>query len=488
MNKTTLLITAVLITSTLCACAGESSAVSGMAELAQSAQGSQSTRGLPDDRSSQDGLGLPNTPGFDTLGEGAAADNSLQLLCAPDSDSACYSEAGYYYLASEGVKLQDGSHGLQLMYMDFASCKEIYLCSTAGCNHDTPDCPAVYPTQEFPVSSTRLFVFQNQLYILGRSPDDAGSVSYGLSASGESEMFSTQSSAPVLYRANLDGTQRQKVYTFDSNQTLEDVVLGDDSGIYVIAKKLSSENQGGATYTIAAERKLLHLDTVGFSASEICSLEFDDHIAWRMIGCHGNRLVLQGTDFGRELSLGEMWDDSRGSTLYENSSEVYALLDISSGQRREVCRQSNQYDRSGAVLGDTLYLSTSENQSITAVSLDTGEVKTLCTLPQNQIADTLSGMLCCRVWDSSRDQTYYFVNTDTGQVTTSPLVNLTTGWAISFHADLSEDVLFQYDYDAIANADASYEIQGFEYALISKEELFSGGQNYRVIEMVGPGY
>ncbi len=101
----------------------------------------------------------------------------LRILCSPYGESACGSENGYYYLTGDISELRDGNYGMHLMYMDYAAGREIYLCSTAGCKHDSPDCPAVFLYDDFPMSTTKLFVFQDNLYILSREYDDDGTMS-----------------------------------------------------------------------------------------------------------------------------------------------------------------------------------------------------------------------------------------------------------------------------------------------------------------------
>ena len=141
---------AMLICSTLCACGGKT-ATSG--DTGQNTVSQQNTDRIV---SSEGG--------------------NLQLLSNRYGDSACNTENGYYYLTVEITKLRDGSYGTHLMYMDFASGREIYLCSTAGCKHDSLDCPSVFSYDDFPLYSTLLFVFGDDLYILSREEDDDGSV------------------------------------------------------------------------------------------------------------------------------------------------------------------------------------------------------------------------------------------------------------------------------------------------------------------------
>lgn len=411
----------------------------------------------------------------------------LHFLSSLRADSGCNTENGYYYLTEDIVKLRDGNYGMHLMYMDFATCREIYLCSTSGCGHDSADCPAVFLYDDFPNFSTKLFIYKNQLYILSREYDNDGSANT-ITIYDSNTFVSPESKPAVLYRANLDGTERKKIYIFDADITLEESVLGDDNGIYVITKKLSADKKDNVTYTTSSERKLMFLDIEEGSIKEVCSMNFGDNISWNVIGCNNGSLILNGIDFGREITQDEKWDDDTYKNLfYEKSYDVYAVLDLKNGELNEICRIANKVSHSGCVIGDMMYISYQESQVIESISIDTGEKKTVCTLEQNLIMDTLGDILCCRGWDLAKDFTYYFVNTKTGEISHSTLVNQNNGWNLEFRAELESDVLLVYDYDAKKNNDNSYEIYQYKYALISKADLFKGNGNYRKIEMLGKG-
>ena len=454
---------AVLVCSSLCACSNQAGTSGGNDDAGQNAGAQQ------------------NTGGSASSGSG-----DLQLLSNRYGDAACNTENGYYYLTTEVKKLRDGSYGTHLMYMDFAAGREIYLCSTAGCKHDSLDCPAVLSYDDFPTVSTIPFVFGDYLYILSREYDNDGSVSQETMQIGGNGN-SVESQPAVLYRANLDGTGRKKIFTFDAGLTLEDKVIGNDKGIYIITKKLSADKDGNETYTTSSERRLMFLDLSSLSLSEVCSMDFGDHISWKIIGCCQNDFLLCGDDFGREITRDETWNEDVYKELFKNSSKVYALLNRDGGKPKEIARQSNRYDRSVQLLGNKLYLSSEENQNIDVLDIQTGEKKTLCTLPQNLMMDTLGDTLCCRGWDLAGDPIWYFVDTKTGAVTKTPLVIPHNGWSIDFRAETKTDVLFVYDYDATESGDGSYEIHRYKHALISKDDLFVGKDSYRKIEMVERG-
>lgn len=433
--------------------------------------------------------GSDNAEHYSTLhsvdGDNSSSETGkLRLLGSRYGEGSCITENGYYYLVNDTVELRDGTYGTHLMYMDFATGREIYLCSTAGCKHDSPDCPAVFLYDDFPIWTTILFVFGDNLYILSREYDDDGSMSQDTMTIGDSKV---ESQPAALYRAKLDGTERKKIYTFDPELTIEDKVFGNDDGIYVVTKKLSVEKNGNQTYTTSSERKLMFLDLDSLSIREMCPMTFDDNISWKIIGCCQNDFVLSGTDFGKEISQDEKWNDDLYRELYNNSSQVYAVLNPNDGKLKELCRQSNRYENSSQIIGDSLYLSSTENQNIEVLNIRTGENKTLCSLPQNFLMDAFDDTLCCRDWNLGENPTFYFVNTKTGTITRTPLTILCNGWSIDFRGETASDILFIYDYDATAHEDGSYEIYQYKHALISKDDLFEGRENYRKIEMIGPG-
>ncbi len=444
-----------------------------------------------DSKNTNDEQKLKSNSQENSIKEGRQKIGTLQFICNSERDSACNTENGYYYLTRDLTKLQDGNYGNHLMYMDFATCREIYLCSTAGCKHNSLDCPAVFSYDDFPIFTTKLFVYDNYLYILSReSSDESVSSSEGISQNimgGDDGYIMSQRKPAVLYRANLDGTERKKVYTFDEGLTLEEFILKDENGIYVITKKLSIDKVDNMTYTTGSEHKVVFLDLQSFHAQEVCPISFDNHISWDVIGCYQDCLILSGIDYGRELSMEEKWDDDTYHSLYEDSFDIYAILDLKNGKLNEFYRESNKNQHNVYVVGDTMYISFSENPIIEGINIESGERKTICTLAQNLIMDVIDDMLCCRDWNLSSDHTYYFVNMKTGEIMHSMLVNQYNGWNLEFRAETSSDMLVVYDYDATKNSDDSYEIHQYKYALIAKEDLFMGNQNYRKINMIGHG-
>lgn len=164
-----------------------------------------------------------------------------------------------------------------------------------------------------------------------------------------------------------------------------------------------------------------------------------------------------------------------------------ATLDLNTKTLDEKYRMDNATLHSIAVMDGTLYVSNSETGEIKTINLTTKEEKVLCTLAQNYIMNTFDHVLCCDTWNDENDRTYYFVNTDTGEVQHSSLVNQALGWNLEFKAEVGSQILVIYDYEYTPLGDNSYDITQYKYALIDKSDLYAGNAKYEPILMVGKG-
>lgn len=404
-------------------------------------------------------------------------DKGLSILCEKDG-FGCSTKDGYYYLTAEDVvELKDGNYASHLMYMDFATKQEIYLCNNAGCKHNSVDCSSVYLQNEFTPETTRFFVYEGYLYILSKKPDESGTTSIIYE-----EEVAIESTPNILYRAELDGTNRKEFYTFDSDVTIEDIVVGGDSGIYLVVKTIKTNESGNKTYSTSEDRKIIYVDFEKKEEKEICSLDFGEEITWEVMGAYDQNLVLSGFDYGSNNSRDDVEEDA-----YKKADTVYATLDLKNQNLKKVYRINNNTDHTEVVRENMLYVSDDNTNKISSVELTTGKKKKIAKLPQSCIYKIVGDMLCCHSWDWTSDYTFYYVNIATGEVTHSPLVNKCNGWSLDFVAELENQVLVIYDYKATTNNDGSYEIERYQHGLISKEDLYAGNDKYEKITMIGKG-
>ena len=397
----------------------------------------------------------------------------------------CTTEEGAYYLTEEETELTDGSYAPRLMYMDYATCQEVYLCSDSSCRHNTEDCTAVLTGA---ASDGRIFVWNGALYFLNRSMDTSGTTIVDLL--GNSAASAAEAEQAELYRMNLDGSGRERIYQFKPGVTVEDVVQGDEEGLYFVTKKLDASEKEDGTYMTASDRQLICFNPDSGNAETVASLDFGDGVNWEVIGVAAEQVVLEAYQYPDGMTEEEVaaMDEDRYQNLLKNSQLVYATLDLSHGGKQQFYTQpARDSSVSRAVLNDCLYTSSDAGGNIVKVDIATGAESVLCDLENNYILGTLGNLLCCTSQDMTEDYGYYLVNTETGEMTYCSLTNVSLGWNLDLLAMAGDQALVVYDYEFIPLGEETYDITRYQYGLISLEDLLNSRPNYTPIAMVGKG-
>lgn len=385
---------------------------------------------------------------------------------------------GYYYL-TDYSRLNNGKLAKHLMYIDFKTKQEIHLCNNSACTHKTEDCTSVFNKEEFQFDS-KVFIWNNKIYVISKSTDTSGQVAMGVL--NETSKSNVESSKAVLYKLNLDGTNREKIYTFDDNATIEDFVIGSGNGIYLIAKKVETKYSDGNAYSTSSERKFIYLDLNTKKESTILSMNRNDNIDWKVIGSTERNLILHGIDLGGQVTDEEKHNNN---DLYKNSSDVFALLDIDNDTLKEVYRVKAP-SRTYTVDEKNLYYNIDGNNKILKIDLKTGKEETLANLSSVWVDRVIDNKLLC-ITNSGKNPISYFIDVDTGKMTESKLANKSTESYIKIISISQNKILAIYDSDVTFNRDGSYTTHSNKYGVISKEDFFTGQDSFQNIKRVYGG-
>lgn len=417
----------------------------------------------------------------------------LHMLLNSDAQEEvrCINDKGYYYITSEQEKLKGDHYGRHLMYMDFATQREVYLCSTSGCRHNTEDCTAVLSERDFP-STAQIFCFGDFLYALSTEYDKSGStvVDY----LGEDGGVEPESSPAVLYRMDLDGSGRKVLYRFEESLIVEDTVWESGGALYFIVKKTEArkleKNKGQHIYS--SERKIVRVDPATGQSDPVYSFEESDTIEeWKVLGCHNDSLVLSALCYDHALTDDELLADDKETSrkLLKKAKDQVALLNLNTKAFKVVYERSNIWDKlSDRIYSDgVLYLTEEGDPKIRQMDLDTGKTSTLARLENMNFIGVYKDMICCCAMDNTKDHTLYFVSRKNGKVSHCRLVTKTLGWTLEIKGETKDKFLVVYDYDATPGGDDSYEITRYYHALIDKEDLYQGKGNFLPIKMAGKG-
>lgn len=431
---------------------------------------------------------------------------SLRMLSI--GDKYCSNENGYYYMDTHGdeFKLKNRKTAYHIMYIDYATRKEVFLCNNAGCKHNTEACTAVFTGKNSEAGI--LFLHNEKLYLLDSGYDDEGSSSMVLYSQEYSEIEgiefrpgSDDNTSQILYRMNLDGTGREKVVEFEKGITIEPHVLEDDKGLYFIEKKIETQKQGSKLeHSVATEKKLVRLDDETEKEETVCDLKSADkkNTAWSVMGCFDSYLVLDAYVMNRKLSEEEVvrtFEDSDfDKEMMKKSKMEFAVIDITTGQFKKICSFSNEKSNSCAQKDEYLYVIVDGENKVRKINLTSGQESILAEIDGVGVCSIFDGKLECTSWDD--DKTKYFINPDNGKIEkkTIDLKTKTTGWPIEYRAETKKEFLVVYDYKAQkAERDPrdtggdAYDIEQNKMALLNKEDYYNNKTNFKPIDMVGSG-
>lgn len=145
-------------------------------------------------------------------------------------------DKGYYYI-------KDEENRRNIKYFDYSAKKEIYLCNKPNCKHDTEDCSSYLDG----IESNDLFVYNNYLYLIS----GAGSVTTVDLNFGEDATSTIQAGggAPIIYRMNLDGTNKTKLFECPSGVELSSSFIFEGNNLYTFFLKSKSIEIAKSSYT-----------------------------------------------------------------------------------------------------------------------------------------------------------------------------------------------------------------------------------------------
>lgn len=244
-----------------------------------------------------------------------AVPGGVQFTALQQSDGWNYGGSGPdgFYFVSADCR-EDGS--TNLLYLDYATGQQVYLCSQPNCSHDTDACTSYLPYSAGGILSS---VVGDRLVLIfpGNLQEAAG----------------TDTVLPHIETMGLDGSDRKTTVTFGANQVISRPLVTDGKYLYT---RLSTTTEDGS-FTA----QLVRIDPDGGEPEALCDLNQE----W-LKGGAGSRLILWDADqtyaaydpaTGERTTLYQAEDalftsNLFGSTLAYLQDGVFHLLDVTTGE------------------------------------------------------------------------------------------------------------------------------------------------------------
>lgn len=410
-------------------------------------------------------------------------------------NSVCYTENGYYRMGQYGDNGYD-----HLLYLDYATQQEVVVCSDTSCKHDTVNCASVF-FDEY-VFENHLFVFKDYLYCLCTDYDQDGTLlSGGGFISDEVKEINDEREAKrraSLYRMNLDGTERQRLWQSDAGDIAESEVFCDGTGFWFVTKTPSSvvHEETGAVYYHCKNRAFVRYDINERKITDRIPLEDYGNISLNVEGCTGSKFYLIGKAYPNGTSIMDNIDILAPGTeigythpdywdFNDKCECVYFTLDVKTKELKEITRCKIADVNYGAECrGGKFYFERPDNSCFT-YTIETGETAEL-NIPEGFRFDGFFAdkLVLSHYFRNHDDRAKYFADLDGSNITRSELL-MEDGFDIELIAAVGDNALVIYDnYKVPSDEGSGYKTFEPIYALISLDDLFNGRANYKPFDMV----
>lgn len=267
---------------------------------------------------------------------------------------------GYFYI-------KDDEH---IMYFDYDTKKEVYLCNKPNCKHDSETCSSHLEIGD----SNELFYYNGYLYLINGS---SSGVSMTITAEGVIEN-NNEGNPSTITRMNLDGTNKEKVFTSPSGSSLSTPLVAKGNTIYGFLEKSKIEKDSdGYNTSKTTERKMLaiNLDTGKYE-------EISDGMHKSFIGATEDKLVVQEIEYLKDPD--SFGDNTMGfiNNLYNSKTKI-KLLDINTKKEEIVYEGLFKDIETLKFYNDGIYFIGKDSKNLEYINLSTKKRETIAELPKN---------------------------------------------------------------------------------------------------------
>jgi|GEM_PF-1560728 len=370
-------------------------------------------------------------------------------------------DSGYYYARTNIKDDKNGDPYMSMMYVDYASKKEVYLCNKSNCAHNDSGC-----TSHLSMFGCKgAFTYDNKLYRF--IDDDANS--------GGAPSMTASGFVPVVYVSDLDGSNSRKLAELTSGtEWADNFVFGNGMAYVMIDRHELVQDGSGMTDRIVES----NLVSINLSSGKFTKLTKTNDK--EIIGAFDNVVVFSEISF--TTSSGSYLERLKSANL------IISTFDVSSESMKEIAKIP--YPGGIVCNGSSAYYAPTGKSSITELNLKTGQSSTLAdNLPSSpNIMLAYAGHVVCINSGKNGVTDFYAVNASSKAVGNINLflTGETLKVEIDILAELSDSFLVRTGYDTKKETVdwagvTQNSVIGEKFALISKTNYFAGKAQYSEI-------
>ncbi|MGL5693255.1 MAG: hypothetical protein ACRCXA_04200 [Peptostreptococcaceae bacterium] len=393
--------------------------------------------------------------------------------------NGCSTKDGYYTISTTENEEMDTV--MNLMYVDYKTKNQIYLCDKSECNHNTDNCtsyiePKYFGRQNSIVSDEKYLYFISSEY----NRDGATDISIVYGGGGGSP----KSEPTSIYRMNLDGSNKILLSSLESGELLGEDFFTDGNYMYFINMKNSQVKiDDNTSYTDGDNYNLIKISRETGEKEQVMKWNRD----WKILGCYKDRIVVNKIVFDKELTVEDRLDDAKYTKACKTANEVIVSYDIHNQQFEELFTNKLDEGYQYVMHQNDLFYYKYKGNKINSFDIEDKVQSDSIETNYSNIQQIYDGYIIASDWKENNKEFYRIRIED--KDTSKLNLYKENGYLVNIIGE-SEDAFFvesnckvKNEYVEWAGANQTVETDR-EYSMISKEDYFNNKKNFEKVNTI----
>ena len=408
------------------------------------------------------------------LSENVISEN-LKMISHKLAQNGANTKDGYYTIST------DENGMMNIMYVDYKTKKQIYLCDKSQCEHDNDKCTS-FIDMKYSARENTLLSDGKYLYLVSSEFNNEGGISTSINyGTGEVQQEDEPSS---IYRMNLDGSNKKKLASLDSGELLDDKFFTDGNYLYGIAmKKTNIKIDGDTTYTKGDDYQLIGISIEDGERKNITDWDND----WTILGAYEDKLIVDKLKFDHELTDEERMDNEKYIAAYRKAKEIIGIYDFNTKDFEELASHDASNDYLYEIYEKNLFYYKNNGDKIMSLDLESKKEEVFLETEYCNIQQIYNGYIITSDWKESK-KGFYIISIKDKKIEKFKLIK-NNGYPINIIGE-SDNFFFvesncQIEEEYVEWAGVSQTIEtNRQYSMISKDDFVNNKKVFEKVEMI----
>lgn len=401
----------------------------------------------------------------------------IQMMSNEGRNSSARTKDGYYSIWNN----ENGT--TNIMYVDYKTKKQVYLCDKAECKHDNEKCTSYVDSKFFGVR-VMLLTDNKYLYFITSEEDRGNSTSTTIDYSNNEFLLEPLEQPTTIYKMNLDGSNKSLLVSLGSGELLGDQFFTDGDYIYGISMKNASVKiDENTTETEGTDYKLIGISINSGEIKEISKWDSNKNI----LGIYDNKLVIKDFKFEKEITKEEKMDEEKHIEALKKAKNIILTYDISKDKFEDLNIEGTSSDKTYIMHGNQVFYYKYNGDKIMTIDLDSKKESVFLEGKCSNIMQIYDGYMITSNGDEE-NKDFLIVNIkDRKEEKFSLLRN--NGWPVNIIAEFEDSFFVESNCDVkneyVEWAGVNQIVEtNRQYSLIKKADYFKGNKNFEIVELI----